>query len=133
MEVPLAVLADYSNISREGKLNILGIFNVIHARNFPAVHSTMQLVMKFEAEYHELDNPQKVRVKLVDEDGKMLVDIGAELQFNKPDSVRSVEGPNVLTFNNLAFSKAGEYIFHIYVNDTPKKEVHLQVRQIESK
>lgn len=27
MEVPVALLADYANVSQEGKLNVMGIFN----------------------------------------------------------------------------------------------------------
>ena len=50
MRVSLALLADYSNVSREGKLNILGIFDTIYAPRFPTTHAHLQLVVRFEAE-----------------------------------------------------------------------------------
>jgi len=36
MRVKLAVLADYASITREGKLNILGIFDEINPQQLPA-------------------------------------------------------------------------------------------------
>ena len=49
MELTLALLADYANISREGKLNIMGIFEQIFALSFPAVHAQLQLVLRLES------------------------------------------------------------------------------------
>lgn len=72
MKVTLAVLADYANITREGKLNILGIFDVIHAHDFPMTHPQMQLVMRFEADIAEAGKTKKLEIKLMDEDGKTL-------------------------------------------------------------
>jgi len=36
IKIPLAVIADSANVSREGKLNILGIFQNIGAKIVPA-------------------------------------------------------------------------------------------------
>lgn len=72
MKVTLAVLADYANITREGKLNILGMFDVIHAQNFPMTHPQMQLVMRFEADIAEAGKTKKLEIKLMDADGKTL-------------------------------------------------------------
>ena len=49
MRVPLAVLADYANVTTDGKLNIMGIFNRIFASALPVVHPQMRLVMRFQA------------------------------------------------------------------------------------
>ena len=38
MEVKVALLADGANVSREGKLNLLGIFDTLFARSFPTTH-----------------------------------------------------------------------------------------------
>lgn len=48
MEVSLALLADYANVTREGKLNLLGLFDRIDARAVPWVHPQMQLVLQNE-------------------------------------------------------------------------------------
>ena len=49
MRVKLALLADSANVSREGKLNLLGIFDAIFARELPTSHPHMHLVLRFEA------------------------------------------------------------------------------------
>jgi len=53
MKLTLFLAADYANITREGKLNVMGIFNDIYARTFPARHSSMHLVAKLGAELGE--------------------------------------------------------------------------------
>ena len=60
MKVNLALLADGANVSREGKLNILGIFDTIHAGKFPVVHAQMRLVVRLEASSAELGAKQMV-------------------------------------------------------------------------
>lgn len=62
MNVSLALVADYANISREGKLNILGIFDRIAAQSVPAVHSQMQLIMRLEADRAESER-ESIKLK----------------------------------------------------------------------
>lgn len=50
MQVPLAVLADYANVTADGKLNIMGIFDIIYAPQVSFVHPQMQLVMKLRTD-----------------------------------------------------------------------------------
>src|SRR5215217_3944288 len=54
MEVKLAVLADYANVSQDGKLNIMGIFQEINAPSLPFPLPQMFLVVPFEeaGDYH---------------------------------------------------------------------------------
>ena len=44
MDITLAVCCVAANVSREGKLNLLGIFNSIHAAEFPCTHPHLALV-----------------------------------------------------------------------------------------
>lgn len=39
IEVTIGLVADYANVTREGKLNIVGTFDKIYAQNVPAQHS----------------------------------------------------------------------------------------------
>ena len=78
MKARIAVLADYTNISKEGKLNILGIFNAIQSKTLPVVHHSMQLVMSFEIPRSELNIEKELQIKLQDEDGKQIFEIGGK-------------------------------------------------------
>jgi hypothetical protein len=132
MEVSLAVLADYSNVSKEGKLNILGIFDIIRARNFPAIHHNMQLVITFEAPRTEVNTEKNIQVKLIDSDGKLILEIGSQfiVPKNAPGEM-TVKSNHVLNLNDLLFEKPGDYAFSILINSEEKKSVPLKLVQIE--
>ena len=53
MDVDLAVIADAANVSQEGKLNILGVFDTIWARVFPFRHASMVFVLRVRADFTE--------------------------------------------------------------------------------
>ena len=51
MKIPMAFLADEANISQEGKLNVLGIFDRIAAAEFPVVHPRMVFAFRVQADF----------------------------------------------------------------------------------
>ncbi len=53
MRVALGVLADYANVSADGKLNIMGVFQIVNVIQFPHVHAQMDLVLTLEADPSE--------------------------------------------------------------------------------
>lgn len=63
--VSIALLADYVNTSIEGKLNILGIFDIVYTHNLPVVIPQMQLVIRFEADRAEAKTTKKLRFNLL--------------------------------------------------------------------
>ncbi len=64
MKIIFSVLADSANITREGKLNILGIFDSIQVQQFPVTCPQMQFVMRFEADRAEAGKSKKAEVPL---------------------------------------------------------------------
>jgi len=127
MEVKLAVLADYSNISKEGKLNLLGIFDVIRARSFPAVHRNMQLVMILEAPSSEANTDKNVQVRLMDADGKRIFEVSAQLKLAQPPPGEMIRSNHIFDLNNIPFEKPGDYAFCILVNGEEKGRVRLKL------
>ena len=49
MHVSFALFADAANISQEGKLNILGVFDALQVAAVPAVHPRATLVVRLKA------------------------------------------------------------------------------------
>jgi hypothetical protein len=49
MEVSLLLTADYASVSKDNKLNIMGIFSRIYVREFPGRHTQMFLVVQLRA------------------------------------------------------------------------------------
>lgn len=130
MEVTLALLADYANVTREGKLNIMGIFEVIHAQSFPARHPQMQLIMRFESDPAEAGTTKDVEVQLVDEDGKKLMSIGGEITLGQGRPGEPITTNQILTLNNMGFEKPGDYEFKILIQEEVRATVRLKVVQM---
>ena len=131
MDVSLAVLADAANVSREGKLNILGAFDTIHATKFPTTHPSMQLVIRFVAYPSERLTPRKVTIKLLDADANELLTLSGDAVVpdkTGPDDINMV---SIIGFSNVEFQQAGRYEFSILLNNDVKRTVPLKVVQRE--
>ena len=127
MEVSLGVLADGANLSREGKLNIMGIFEVIHASSFPVIHPIMHLVIRFEASAAEARQTKKISIKFMDEDGKIVLEVGGDLTLGEAQPGERIKVDHILSFAAVKFEKPGRYEFKILVNGEPRKDVPLKV------
>ena len=127
MKITLAVLADYANITREGKLNILGIFDVIHAQDFPMNHPQMQLVMRFEADVAEEGKTKKLEIKLMDDDGKTLFVLNGGFTLGQGQAGEAMISNQILTINMMKFENPGNHEFKILINDELKAEVPLKI------
>ena len=130
MQVALALLADYANITREGKLNLLGLFDIINAPILPWSHPQMQLVLKLEASPAEYDMTKSVEIKLLDADGNTKFTISSDLKVPTGKSGRNVSLNAIIAINNLRFDVAGDYAFHILVGGDDKKSVPLRVERV---
>jgi hypothetical protein len=49
MYCSFALFADAANLSQEGKLNVLGVFDALHVASVPAVHARATLVVRLKA------------------------------------------------------------------------------------
>jgi hypothetical protein len=126
MQVKLAVVADYANVSAEGKLNILGIFDRINVSDLPAAHPQMHLILRLEAHPAERDRPHKVEIRLHDPDGQTIFELAGEI-VPRGDSGQVIVSNQILTINNMAIGKVGEYTFVVFVDNDLKAEVPLAV------
>jgi hypothetical protein len=134
MLVKLGVLADYANITREGKLNILGIFDVIKAPAFPFALPIFYVVVSYEFSASESKTTKNIEIVLCNADGIELLSMPQQLHIDHPDN----KG-NVLTTNQIAgiiglpFKEPGDYAFNILVNGDLKKTVSFKVNDVKSK
>ncbi|MBI4691472.1 MAG: hypothetical protein HY754_14570 [Nitrospirae bacterium] len=131
VQVALALLADCANISREGKLNIMGIFDRINASNVPATHPQLQLVMTLEADRGDADKEHKIEIELIDADGTKLFSIGGDLKFGSPLPGEQIRINHIIQLNNLNFNHFGNYDFKIRINNEVRKSVPLSVVEVK--
>ena len=127
MDVTLALLADAANVSQDGKLNILGIFNGLGAATFPATHPSMHLVLRFEASRAEEGKSKQIEIQLADSDGNPLFTIATKLVMPQGMPGQPIRMNHILALNGVRFPKAGDYVFNILVGDDHKATVELRL------
>ncbi len=118
MKVMLLITSDQASIDRStGKLNILGAFGRIIAKEFPVVHQRMALAVKLRAELGDHRDQRIIAVELVDEDGTKYMKVQGPFSFPRSIEGEEPETVMVLELNNVPFPHSGFYQFIIYVDD----------------
>ena len=132
MDVTLALLADGANVTADGKLNILGIFNVLGAGAFPATHPSMVMVLRFEATRAEEGKAKNIEIQLADGDGQKLFTIGANLVVPQGVPGQPIRMNHILTMNGIRFPKSGDYVFNVLIADDQKASIDLKLLEVKT-
>jgi hypothetical protein len=130
MEVTLAVLADYANVTKEGKLNVMGLFTHINARVLPYVHPQMLLVWEGEAGPAEWGTRKDVEIKLLDEAANQILSVHGNLEVPRGEPGRRVRINSLMAFNSVKFDAEGDYVFSILIGGETKKDVAFRVSHV---
>lgn len=115
MQIRIAALADYTNLTNNGKLNILGIFSQIHASSVPTVHAQMHFVMQLAFEPYETGE-KKIRIALQDEDGEQVLGVEGVLNIAPTASPDPIVVNQILPMQNVVFPHFGSYEFVVEVD-----------------
>ncbi len=130
MNVSIAVLADCANVSLDGKLNIMGIFDRIRSAQFPAVHiGGAHLVLRFNANAVERGQTKRFRLVLLEQDGQELGQIDGEIVI--PADAQLMSTINlIISLQGIELPHAGDYAFHVLINEEPKAEIRFTAELI---
>ncbi len=131
MEVDLAVVADAANVSQEGKLNILGIFDTIWAPHLPVRHSTLVFVVRFSADFTE-QGTHRMEVRLMDADGAQLFKAEGPLKVTGGVPGRPIRPHIVMGLSGVTFEKPGDYSFEVMLEGRHLRSVPLYVVEAPS-
>lgn len=132
IEPVLAVLADCANVSQDGKINIMGIFELIRTNKLPVVHPQMQLVVVLRGDRGDANREHQLALELIDEDGKKIFGMEGKMQFGAPPEGQDVRLNQIIQLNNIRFERAGRYDFKIIINSEVRGSVPLSVLEITS-
>ena len=128
MDVAFALLADAANVSREGKLNILGAFDRVHGSKFPLTWPRMVLVTRFVASAAEYGQEKSLEIVTMDADGKRLGGATGKMRVPEGQPGRQLKINHVLPMT-VTFPSPGTYSIEILVNGEPKATVALEAVQ----
>src|SRR3712207_7087037 len=87
MQVSFALFADAANLSQEGKLNILGVFDALQVGSLPTVHPRAHLVVHLKGTQMDV-GPHTVTLRWVNPHGRELWSSTGELNVGDRKSTR---------------------------------------------
>jgi hypothetical protein len=127
MHVSFALFADAANISQEGKLNILGVFDAVHVGQFPAIHPRGTLVVRLKGTPADAGT-HPMTLRWTNGRGNELWSSTAELQVNAaPGQTGELDLPVIVQLD-LPLDGPGDYRMHIALDGRLHTEVVLHVR-----
>ena len=131
MLLDLLLIADYANMTADGKLNVMGIFKSIHSTEFPTAHPEMFLVAKLSADASEYGTKKKLGIKLLDGSGNSIASLlEREIEIPHGKEGKVVEIRQLLKLTGLVFQQPGAYQFSILVDNEQKGSQTIQLIQI---
>jgi len=127
MHVAFALFADAANVSQEGKLNILGVFDALQVGNSPAVHPRAHLVVHLKGT--SMDTGQHtVTLRWINPTGNELWSSAGDLNVGPlPSGVIEMDVPLIAQID-LPIEGAGPYFMSIALDDEQRASVPVQVR-----
>ncbi len=131
MQVEILALCDAAS-DYQGRLCLLGAFDVIHAINFPATHPHCAIALRLR--FARIENGSHgVRLHFVDDDGNMILPpLDGQITVNCADSIDSVSTNLILAVQGLQLKAPGNYAINLAVDGRQSATIPLYVRAVPS-
>jgi hypothetical protein len=116
MHVSFALFADAANISQEGKLNILGVFDAVHVGQIPALHPRATFVIRIKATGADVGK-HALALRWLNPRGAELWGSDAELEVGAaPPGNAELDMPVILQLD-LPLDMIGDYRMAMRIDD----------------
>jgi hypothetical protein len=130
MHISFAVFADGANLSQEGKLNVLGVFDALQVGGFPALHPRTHFVLRLKGSLEDIGNHRltfrwlnPADEELWSSDGELNVAPGANPTFE-------MDLP-VIAVIDLPLNAPGLYTMRVSLDGEPTADVRLFVSALQ--
>lgn len=129
MEIEVFTLADFAQ-DNNSKLTIVGTFDSIQAKQFPAQHPACTIACRLRFGASET-GAHDFKLRLIDEAGKETIQpIEGNINIGDPPNGRFSTINVVVNFNQLQFEKPGRYSFELYIDGDWKSGLPLFLNNI---
>jgi hypothetical protein len=127
MHVSFALFADAANLSQEGKLNVLGVFDALQVATLPAVHPRAHLVVHLKGSSLDVGS-HTVALRWLNPTGAELWSSSGELNVGAPPTgVIEMDLPLIAQID-LPMDAAGAYVMSVSIDGDSASEIPVQVR-----
>lgn len=129
MRVEIFTLCDAATQDAAGKLNILGSFDRLNAREEPVVHPQCTLAIKLRFERIE-EGQKQIRIAFVDQDGaSVMSNVEATTQVQCQDNDPSATVSLALNIQQLRLPRFDEYSIDLAIDGGQEASIPLFVRR----
>lgn len=128
MRIRHALLADFANVTDEGKLNIIGVTDEIEVTSFPAASEPLMLVLVLEAESADDGRTVHVDLNVADPTDSELVLFSTETVVPTEPPASSRLFDLIIEVHDLEFDRPGTYQLRVVVNNDIAVSLPLWVR-----
>ena len=130
MYVELFTLCDAANESH-GKVNLLGVFDTMHATATPVVHPACAIVVKVRYNRADAGN-HELRLTIMDADGNALIPpFQAAVTVRFTDDEEPYQAPNlIVSLHNLQLPAFGEYAVDLEIDGRQRAQLPFFVRPL---
>lgn len=127
MDIQVAILCDAAT-DNNGKLNVLGTFDTIFTKEFPAVHPQCSIALRMTFNKVE-EGKHTIRLIFVDEDGKnVMPNIDMPVEVQVPDDSIFISKNFIVNIQKLKFEREGLYSINIAMDGRQEGCIPLLVK-----
>ncbi len=127
MHLAFALFADAANLSQEGKLNIMGVFDALHVEHLPALHPRTTFVVQLKGHISDVGSHQ-LKLQWMSPNGTELWSSDGDLTFGQPANDSAEVGFPLLIQLDLPLDSAGSYLMRVALDQEMLAEVPVHVR-----
>ena len=122
-----ALFADAANLSQEGKLNVLGVFDALQVATLPAIHPRAHLVVHLKGTAIDIGE-YTVTFRWLSPSGQELWNSSGDLNVGAPPpGVTEMDLPLIAQLD-LPMDAGGSYTMAIAIDGEHTADVKIQVR-----
>jgi hypothetical protein len=130
MHVSFALFADAANLSQEGKLNILGVFDALQVAQLPAIHPRAHLVVHLKGTNADIGS-HTVNFRWLSPNGSELWNSSGDLNVGAPPPGAVEMDLPLIAQLDLPMDAAGAYTMAIAIDGDHTMDVPVHVRTVQ--
>jgi hypothetical protein len=129
MEIEVFSLCDAAS-DHAGKLNIMGTFDTIRAKQFPIVSPHCAVALRIRFEKIE-EGEHRMRINFVDENGRAIVPpLDSAVRVQPAADLSSVCANMVLDINGMRFEQPGRYSIDLAIDGRYERSLPINVVEV---
>jgi hypothetical protein len=129
MEIEIFTLCDFAQ-DNHSKLTIVGTFDSISTKQFPAIHPACSIACRLRFAAKEAGE-HDFKLRMTDLNGKEIIKpIEGEIKVGVPANNQYASVNLVFNFNQLKFEAPGRYSFELFIDGDWKSGLPLLLNQM---